>query len=423
MYLRPIEYLLNRFSPKQEEAWIAYKAGLNLFLDWGRRSGKTAGLGDILVEDVEEHRQDVLFIAITQGQAREILWPRLVELVGDNPDWKLREHLLEAVYAYGGVITLKGADKGKDHLRGGGKRLIVCDECAFWRDFDDILKYVLIPMLADFNGQIVFTSTPKGKNHFYRLMLKCKKDLRFFYNKATLFDNPYISPEGKQMIVDSYRDEPNIYRQEILGEYVDFEGMVFAINPQRYVEKRWDKGDLDHCWHFRGLDHGYSPDPTACLWLAYSSRLDQWMIYDEYKKKQSLLSTHAELIINAWDFDFVSTQSDIDPQIIAEMNELGLFCEPTGKHNKEARMLRILQMLRSGKLKIADNCRQLLREMETYEWGQDGNDHLIDSLNYVVTNSVVPVQVEDEEEDEAPLRLPGVNPMDAADSYGQDFGD
>ena len=422
MFLRHIEYIVNRFSEKQEEAWLAYKAGLNLFLDWGRRSGKTAGLGDILVEDVETHRQDVMFIAITQGQAREILWPRLVELIGENPDWKLREHKLEAVYKFGGVISLKGADKGKDHLRGGGKRLIVCDECAFWRDFDDILKFVLIPMLADFNGQIVFTSTPKGKNHFYRLMLKCKKDPTFFYNKATLFDNPFISEAGKQMIIDSYRDEPDIYRQEILGEYVDFEGKVFAIDRQRYVEKRWDLGDLDHCWHFRGLDHGYSPDPTACIWLAYSAKLDQWMIYDEYKKKQALLSTHAELITKAWEFPFVSTHSDIDPQIIAEMVNLGLDCEPTGKHNKEARMLRILQMLRSGRLKIADNCTQLLKEMETYEWGQDGDDHLIDAMNYVVTNSVVPAP-EPEPEEEAPLRLRGVSPYDLNDSYGQDFDD
>lgn len=425
MFLRKPDYFLNRFSPKQEEAWLAYKAGYNLLLDWGRRSGKSEFLSEIFIEDIEDNKKDCLFAAITQGQAREILWPKLVQRLANNPDWKLREHKLEAQYWKGGTLTLKGADKGPNHLRGGGKRLIGNDEFAFWSKPDEIIKDVLTPMLADYNGRIVYTSTPKGKNHFYRLMLKAKQDPTFFYNKSTMFDNPFISEAGKQMIVDSYRDEPNIYRQEILGEYVDFEGMVFAIDRQRFVEDCWPLGELEHCYHFRGLDHGYSPDPTACIWLAYNPMRDQWMVYDEYRKKQSLLSEHSKSITERHKYTFWQTWSDVDPQIIAELNALGLECEAAGKYNKEARLLQWLRMLRSGKLKIANNCKMLLSEMDTYEWGQDGEDHCIDGALYVITNATLPVKDEPEEDQdfEDPEEIFTAKHSGLNDSYGQDFGD
>lgn len=419
MFQRSPNYFVNRFHEKQEEAWVAYKAGYHLFLDWGRRSGKTELEAELFIEDIEDNRKDCLFIAITQGQAREIIWPKLVDRLKDLKDWRLREHNLEAIYAYGGVLSLKGADKGPDHLRGGGKRLIGCDEFAFWRNPNEVMKQVLVPMLADYNGQLIYTSTPKGKNHFYKLMLQAKANMsRYFYNKATLFDNPFIPEAGKLEIIASYKDEPNIYKQEILGEYVDFEGKVFAINAQRYVEPRWPIGELEHCLHWRGLDHGYNPDPTACIWLAYSPKREQWMIYGEYRKKQALLSTHAEVINKAWEYPFVATYSDIDPQIIAEMNALGLKCGPTGKHNKEARMLRVLQKLRDGTLKIAAECLMLLEEMETYEWEQDGNDHCIDALNYVVTNAHIPSKP-------APIVIESPRRLSFDDlgnsSFGQDF--
>lgn len=426
-FLRPAQYFENRFYQQQEEAWIAYKAGYDLFLDYGRRSGKSELFAELFIEDIETYRKDCLFAAITQSQAREILWPKLEQKLESEvkrayPTWKLREHLLEAEYKYGGVLSLKGADKGPNHLRGGGKRLIGCDEFAFWAKPKEIVDFVFTPMLADFDGQLMYASTPKGKNHFYQLMLQAKKDVtRFFHNKATMFDNPFISELGKKRIIDSYKDEPDIYRQEILGEYVDFEGKVFAISRQRYVEPRWELGELEHCLHWRGLDHGYNPDPTACVWLAYSPKREQWMIYGEYRKKQALLATHAETINATWRYPFVDTYSDIDPQIIAEMNALGLACTPTGKHNKEARLLRLLQMMRDGRLKIAEECVMLLEEMETYEWEQDGNDHLIDAMNYVATNASLPTPSNPPADDDMPRRM---NFDDLEDGgYGQDFGD
>lgn len=378
-FLRPLEYHLKRFHDKQETAWLAYKAGRDIVLDWARRSGKTELIAEVLVEDTEDHGKDSMYIALTQGQAREIIWQKLVSRIGDRvKDWKSNESRLEWKHIQSNaVISLKGADLGKDKLRGSAKRLICLDEFAFYRD-PSIVKDVLVPQIADYNGQFIYTSTPRGKNHFYDLKQRALREPdKFFTSHCTVFQNPFISPEGRDKLLAEYSgpDDP-LYRQEILAEYVVFNGLAFALPQDSYVERRWDPADLDHSYHWRGVDHGYSPDPTACLWMAYNRRKGHFLIYNEYKQSRLLIKQHADVIGGLEPYYYVASYSDIDPQLIAEYEDVGLHLTPAQKADKQARILRLVNALRTGKLKIAPECVGLLKEMASYEWDQDGNDHL-----------------------------------------------
>lgn len=373
-------------------AWLGYKAGLDLVLDWGRRSGKSETIAEVFVEDVEEYGKDCMYIALTQTQAREIMWAKFYDRLKDKKDWKSNETRLEWRHKpSNALISLKGADIGKDKLRGNAKRLIAPDEFAFFRD-PSIVKDVLVPQLADFNGQFIYGSTPRGKNHFHDLKMRALKEPRkFFTSHCTVFENPFISPEGREKLLAEYSgpDDP-LYRQEILAEYVVFNGLAFALPQDSYVCRRWDPADLDHSYHWRGVDHGYSPDPTACLWMAYSRSKGCYLIYNEYKQSKLLIKQHADVINGQEHYHFVDTYSDVDPQLIAEYEAVGLAMAPAAKADKQARILRLVNALRTGKLKIAVDCVQLLKEMASYEWEQDGNDHLIDALNYIYNNAQVP---------------------------------
>jgi len=421
-YLRSPEYFLNRFHEKQEEAWLAYKSGLDLVLDFGRRAGKSELIAEIFIEDIEENGKDCLYIALTQQQAREIMWPKLVQRLSNLGDWKSNEARLEWRHLpSGATLSLKGGDLGKDRLRGSAKRLIALDEFAFFKD-PTIVKDVLIPQLADYNGQMVYCSTPKGKNHFWKLKQLAKsKPNRFFTTHCTVFENPFISKEGREKLLREYDGiEDPLYRQEVLAEYVDFNGLVFALPQDSYIEKRWDKADLDHSFHWRGMDHGFSPDPTACVWIAYNERKGYFQVYSEYKQTKLLINQHADLIKNHEPFRIVDTICDIDPQLIAEYDAIGFKCIPAGKYDKESRILRVVNALRTGKLKISDSCTMLLDEMATYEWNdKDQDDHLVDSLNYGYTNLVIPRPVETKFD-------PIPNKLDIYDFdvgfHGQDFG-
>lgn len=191
-FLRSLTYHANRFHPKQELAWVAYKAGRDLVLDFGRRSGKSNVIAEIIVEDIETYGKDCMYIAISQTQGREIIWPVFRRILEGLNTWAFNESRLEIKHLPSGAsCSIKGADLGKDRLRGGAKRIIACDEFAFFRD-PSIVKDVLMPQLADYNGQAIYASTPKGKNHFWKLKQKALTDPRFFTTHCTMFDNPFI---------------------------------------------------------------------------------------------------------------------------------------------------------------------------------------------------------------------------------------
>lgn len=417
MFLRTAKYHANRFHPKQEQAWLAYKAGLNLVLPWGRRSGKSDLVTECLIEDVEDTGYPSLYVAKSQKQARRILWPKLNERLRNEPHWKPNESRLEYIYKKGPFISLKGADLKADDLAGGAYRVISCDELALWKK-PEIRQQILTPMLADYNGQFIDVSTKRGKNHFYKLHMAASLSDKVFVNEATMFDNPYISESGRKKIIDEYPGgEANpLYRQEVLNEYVVFEGMVFAIDAAEYTEKRWDLGELENSYHWRGMDHGFSPDPTACVWISYNERRGYFQIHNEYKQQKLLISQHAEIINKSENRRFVDSYSDIDPQVIAEYEAVGLQLTPASKTDKTARMLRIVNALRSGKLKIASNCVELLDEMASYTWEDcesgKSNDHLIDAMNYGFNNLEIPF---------API-VEAEEPRRTSYQNGQDFG-
>lgn len=419
-FIRPLSYYEKRFSPKQFEAWVHFKMGKTLVLPVGRRGGKSDLFADILIEDVEETGYPSLFIAKTRIQAREIIWDKFKQRLRNEQGWKLNDSKIEACYKGGPVVRVKGADKDMDTLAGLGYRVIVCDEFALWRN-PDIVKKILVPMLGDYNGQIIYGSTKRGKNHFHTLhQLAIVNPKKYFCSEWTIFENPYISKEGREIVLSEYTgSEDPLYRQEILNEYVSFEGMAFALPELSYIARRWDSADLDFSYHWRGMDHGYSPDPTAMVWLAYNRKFDYFLIYSEYAETKLLISQHAECVRDQEPYKVIDTYSDIDPQLIAEYEAVGLALTPAKKADQKARILRMVNAMRIGKLKIASNCTKLLKQIASYEWDQEGGDDLVDAAQYVYNNLILPPQ-NDKKKDTLPKHVYKPNDTNQNQSFGDE---
>lgn len=403
MFRRRASFFENRFHEKQENSWYAYKAGMTVVLPAGRRSGKSEFFCECLIEDVENYGKPCLYLASTQESAREIMWPKMRERIKHVPGWRFNEARLEAVYkSYNAPIRFRGIEQ-VDNLAGKAYRLVIADEYALWKkDAKTIVKQILAPMIADYDGLIMYGSSKRGKNHLWDLHEHAKLNPeKYFVQEMTIFDNPFVSESGRQKLLSEYsgQDDP-LYRQEVLNEYVVLEGMAFALDESTFTCDPWPTGEMEHCIHYRGLDHGFNPDPTACLWMAYSFKHKHFIVYNEYKESKLLLKQHTDAISGMEGYDIRNSISDVDPQIIAEYNDLGLVLQPADKYDKKARILRIVNALRMGKLKIAKNCTKLLKEMQNYVWGQDGNDHLIDSLIYVYTNTEVPTKPKPPEPEE-----------------------
>ncbi len=182
-----------------------------------------------------------------------------------------------------------------------------------------------------------------------------------------------------------------------------------------YTEERWWHADLEHSFVWRGLDHGYSPDPTACVWVAYNKRKGYYQCFSEYERAELLIANHSSAINSLEPFKVLDTYADHDTQCNAEYKAVGLDVSNAIKHDRESKLLYLVNQLRIGRLKISKNCTQLLKQMSTYEWDQDGDDHLIDALRYAMTSIVLPESKTFED-------IPQYKTK-SYDGYSQDFGD
>ena len=108
-----------------------------------------------------------------------------------------------------------------ENSRGATKILkIYFDEIAL-APKPSLLFAAVAPCMRDSGGrtELIFASTPK-KGTEWDKWVKAKTPTKFVITGVTMDDNPKATEEEKQLIKDLVND-PNFYRQEILGEILD----------------------------------------------------------------------------------------------------------------------------------------------------------------------------------------------------------
>jgi phage terminase large subunit-like protein len=163
----------------------------------------------------------------------------------------------------GGTVQVRSADE-PDSLRGEGLDYCVLDECAFMneRAWAESIR----PSLSDRAGRALFTSTPKGRNWFWRLYQRGQQGGREW--KAFRFstsDNPHIPPHE---IEAARQDMPErIFAQEYEAQFLEDGGGVFrrvldAVNGDSVPEGGQ---------HIIGADWGRTNDATVFCVLELGS--------------------------------------------------------------------------------------------------------------------------------------------------------
>lgn len=104
-------------------------------------------------------------------------------------------------------------------IRGNAYHRVICDEWAYADNGEEAWNDVIMPTLADFEGDAFFFSTPSGRNHFYDLdkMSEVYSNWSSFHYSS--YDNPWI----KRSEIELARTQlPSLaFAQEYLAEYVD----------------------------------------------------------------------------------------------------------------------------------------------------------------------------------------------------------
>ena len=173
----------------------------------GRRCGKSRlSAVALLVEGLKcPQGSAVMYVAPTQGQARQIIWDLLMDLGRDVISGS-HVNNMDITLINGAKIYVRGADR-PDTLRGVSLTFVVLDEVADIKA--DTWEKVLRAALSDKKGNALFIGTPKGRNWFYDMynLGRNGEDEDWKSWHFTTRDNPLIDPkeiEGAKKTLSSF---------------------------------------------------------------------------------------------------------------------------------------------------------------------------------------------------------------------------
>lgn len=365
-------------------------------LNWGRRSGKTTlfayeALGTALtIADAK-----ITYYAQTFGDARDIAWDIFLEVFGEAV-LKKNETLLEITVANlkGGTskIALKGWESVVTSNKGRGTEndLLLIDEVAFCRGFNEYWETVLEPTLLTTNGKAIFGSTPNGFNDFYYLSNKAQQQDKWFYSHATSYDNESNSKEWldeKRVTMPEDR-----FAQEYLADFRKTEGLVYKeFTRQIHI---YDTAEIDEVTRMAGVDFGFV-NACACISVIKDKRGAYW-VYNEWYEKGRTDAQIAEVVSAK---EFIKVYPDPENQgAIKELRDkhVNVMEVVKGAGSVTTGISKIRELLKQRRLKIHRSCVNLIWEFETYHYPKtiDGkndselpvkeNDHALDALRYVI---------------------------------------
>jgi hypothetical protein len=267
------------FSKPQLDVYIS--ANRFRVLITGRRFGKTyLSMYELLRFASRKANSKIFYVAPTYRMSKEIMWKPLKKLVTDKHWVKYtNESDLSLILKNGSQISLKGADKSPDNLRGVGLDFLLLDEYA---DIPEEAWYeVLRPTISDkhVTGNVLFVGTPRGFGNWsydiYQKGLGDDPEWKSF--KYTTLDGGQVdSEEIKQAMSDL---DERTFRQEYLASFETYSGVVY-YNFSRDETVRECKYDKDAIIHL-GLDFNIDPMSAVLFHIKNNvvSIFDEIVIY------------------------------------------------------------------------------------------------------------------------------------------------
>lgn len=285
-----IEIKLPKLHPGQLD--VSREANRFNVLACGRRWGKTTFGIDRVAHPVLRG-QPVAWFAPTYKNLSES-WRIIQQVFKPVISRKLEtEHRLELVT--GGSLDMWSLDK-PDVARGRKYALAVVDEAAMIPNLSDAWQFTIRPTLTDLQGGAWFLSSPKGMNYFKALYDRGQDPMHPEWASWQMptSTNPYMpASEIEQMRRELHE---KAFGQEVLAQFVSFEGAVFRGVQEAAVAVRRDEPDETHEYVF-GIDWGRSLDYTVVVVLDATSRevvaLERWADVD-YAVQRNRLRAMAE---------------------------------------------------------------------------------------------------------------------------------
>jgi phage FluMu gp28-like protein len=215
------------FKPRPSQKEFLLSTARFKVISAGRRFGKTIAALNWLLEGALNHRGwNSMWVAPTYRQGR-YAFKRLMSALrlsgGMSIISRVSESDMVIEFINHSSISFRTAEN-YDNLRAEGINRLVIDEAA--RIPKAAWEEVLRPAISDTGGDVMFISTPKGRNWFYHLWLMGKNPEYPEYQSWQFpsSDNPKIRPEDIELARKTLPE--NVFKQEFMAEFIEEGGEV-----------------------------------------------------------------------------------------------------------------------------------------------------------------------------------------------------
>jgi PBSX family phage terminase large subunit len=370
--------------PAQRE-FVQSEARYAAFIS-GIGAGKTVGGIGRLIRNVSEWNAGYTgyVLAPTVPSLRNVIIPELEKWgLTERAEYNRTEKKLS--FPNGSTVIFESADNDRkiERLRGPSIGWFWIDEAA---SIDERAWDIMVGRLREGDHLNAFvTTTPKGENWVHEKFIdaETRLDNTAVVRGVPTQENPHLPDAYTQEVVEEY--EGRFYEQEVLGEFVGFEGLVYPwfgdtnltdTAPETYDEVMY------------GVDWGHN-NPAVVLALVRSG--DTWTVAEEWYERRCTVGDHARAAA-----DLVEEYGEgrlycdpSEPANIEQFNREGLAA--TGAKNDVTPGIQHVSSCAED-LQVARHCQNVRNEFSQYQYRDGGDsdkplkqhDHAMDALRYAL---------------------------------------
>ncbi len=357
-----------------------------------RRLGKSFLLCVLAVEQCQKKEGSIVkYVCPKQDMVKKIIKPIMQDIFKDcppelRPEFKTNDKMY--LFPNGSQIQIAGTDNGHhESLRGGKSDLWMVDEAGFCQDLKYVVNSVLAPTADTTGGRGILASTPSPEpDHEFITEFVQSADLAQQLIKYNIYDNPMMTPEKIQKIINRYplKEKSSEFRREYMCEIIiDADKAVipeFTEDVQKICIKPWPRPAYYD--GYVAMDIGFN-DLTVVLFGYQDFKNAVTVIEDEYFIKGPQLRTDVlakairekekKVYTNLMTAEIQKPYMRVaDNNNLILLNDLihnhDLMFIPTRKDDKEAALNNLRMKISSGKIIINPRCRVLIHHMKNATW-------------------------------------------------------
>jgi len=225
----------------------------------GTRSGKTYGILQYKVIDVERNKKLTSVVSETFPHLKKGAFRDFKNIISDMGGNLTRENFNQTDYIYKDVLEFFSADSGKAH--GPGRTDL------FLNEIQNMQYETAFHLMQRTDNEVILDYNPTHYLWIDKMYLDNPKKVDgkdYILIHSTIFDNPYVSDNIKQMVLDRAEIDENYRRVYLLGETGSVEGLIY---------KNWKivkEIPENYNWRCIGIDFGFTNHPTAVIDIRYA---------------------------------------------------------------------------------------------------------------------------------------------------------